>query len=245
MRLDLKYFEYLSLLHLDATQEKVSANFHACKNESTLPSTNRVFFQNRITADDIQQLKQFYRNTAFTIWLNKTNFFGNQDALQLGFEKRTSYPLMLANLKDLDVYQENSLIKIEQITSKDAIVNFWSELVSTAYNISSVEFKKFITYLVSVKNFDNIKFYVGYFNHLPAATSMFIQRNDAIDIHWVGTLPEFRNKGLGQAVTVLPLQKIKTTNLVQTAILYASAMGKPLYEKIGFSEAGECYVYFK
>jgi hypothetical protein len=244
MRLDTKYFEYLSLLHLDSTQEKLSANFRACKNESILPSTNRVFFASRITADDIKKLKQFYGRTPFTIWLNKTNSGGNQDALQLGFEKRSSYPLMLANLEDLDLYQENPSIRVEQVTSKDFIINFWSVLVSSAYNISSLEFKKFVTYLVSVTEFNHIQFYTGYFNHVPAATSMFIERNDVIDIHWVGTLPEFRHKGLGQAVTVFPLQKIKATNLIQTAILYASAMGKPLYKKIGFSEAEECYIYW-
>lgn len=33
--------------------------------------------------------------------------------------------------------------------------------------------------------------------------------------------------------------------IIQTAVLYASSMGKPLYEKIGFSEAGECQVWLR
>ena len=243
MRIDTKYLEYLSLLHLDSQQEKLSDNFQACKNESALPSTNRVFFHNRITTSDIQQLKQFYNNKPFTIWLNKANSAGNKDAQQLGLEKRCSYPFMLASLQDVHLSLDNPLIRIEQITSKVSLINFWSDLVAIAYNIPTTEFKKFVTYLVSVKKFNHIKFYVGYFNHVPAATSMFIERDDAVDIHWVGTLPEFRNKGLGQAVTVLPMQTIKTTNTIHTALLFASEMGKPLYEKIGFSEAGECNVY--
>ena len=244
MEIDKKHLEYLSFLHLDPQQEKLSENFGVCKNESILPSTNRAFFQNRVTLDDIQQLKQFYENKPFTIWLNNTNSEGNKNAQHFGLEKRYSYPFMLANLKDLDLCQEkNSLIRVDQITSKDLIINFWSDLVSTVYNTSSTEFKKFVTYLASVKKFNHIKFYVGYFNHSPAATSMLIERDDAVDIHWVGTLPEFRNRGLGQAVTVSPLQKINTPNVIKTAILYASAMGKPLYEKIGFSEVGECHVY--
>jgi ribosomal protein S18 acetylase RimI-like enzyme len=244
MELDTKYFEYLSLLHLDSTQEKLSTNFSACKNHSILPSTNRVFFPGSIRTDDIKQLKQFYKNTPFTIWLNKTNSAGNQDALKLGFEKRASYPLMLANLNDLYLHQKKASIQVEQITAKDSIIHFWSELVSTAYSISSIEFKKFTDYLVSVQKFHDMKFYVGYFNNSPAATSMVIQRDNAVDIHWVGTLPAFRNKGLGHAVTVFALQEIATVNLSQPAILYASAMGKPLYEKIGFSEVGESYIYF-
>jgi ribosomal protein S18 acetylase RimI-like enzyme len=242
MKVDTRYFEYLSLSHLDPTQEKLSENFIACKNTSILPSTNRVFIQNRITENDIQQLKQFYGNVPFTLWVDKNNIRGNEDAELLKFEKRAFYPLMLANLQPMS-YPENPAIKIAQITSKDSITNFWSDLVSTAYNISPDEFRKFVTYLTSVRKFNDIRFYVGYFDNLPAATSMVIQRENLVDIHWVGTLPEFRNKGLGQAVTVFPLNEIK--KIIKTAILYASAMGKPLYEKIGFSEVGECYVWIR
>jgi hypothetical protein len=242
VKVNTQYFEYLSLLHLDFAQEKLSENFTACKNTSVLPSTNRVFIPNRITESDIQELKQFYGNIPFTLWINKNNVFGNEDAQQLKFEKRSSYPLMSANLQYIS-YQENHRIKIEKITSKDSIINFWSDLVSTAYNISANEFRKFVTYLTSVSKFKDIRFYVGYFDNLPAATSMVIQRENVVDIHWVGTLPEFRNKGLGQAITVFPLHEIKKT--IKTAILYASVMGKPLYEKIGFSEVGECYVWIK
>lgn len=240
MKIDPRYFEYLSLVHLDLQQERSTENFIACKNTSILPSTNRVFIPNRITENDIQKLKQFYGNIPFTFWINKNNTLGNEDAYQLKLEKRASYPLMLADLQPVS-YQENSEIKVEKITSKNSIVNFWSDLVSTAYHVSADEFKKFVTYLTSVNKFNDIKFYVGYFNNSPAATSMIIERGDVVDIHWVGTLPEFRNKGLGQAVTVFPLHEIKKT--IKTAILYASEMGKPLYEKIGFSEVGGCHVY--
>ena len=242
MKIDTLYFEYLALSHLDPAQEKISENFIACKNTSILPSTNRVFIQNRITANDIQQLKQFYSNVPFTLWIDKKNLLGNEDAKLLKFEKRSCYPLMLANLQPIN-YQNNPTIKIEKITSKDLIIHFWSDLVAAAYNISADEFRKFVTYLTSVRKFNDIKFYVGYFNNLPAATSMIIQRQNLVDIHWVGTLPEFRNKGLGYAVTVFPLNENK--KIIKTAILYASAMGKALYEKIGFAEIGECNVWIK
>ena len=49
MKIDTRYFEYLSLLHLDSRLEKLSVNFMACKNKSMLPSTNRVFIKKRVT----------------------------------------------------------------------------------------------------------------------------------------------------------------------------------------------------
>lgn len=165
--MDTRYFEYLSLLHLDADQEIISPNFRACKNESKLLSTNRVFISKRITKNDIQQLKDFYGNIPFTIWLDKNNLLAIEDIRQLSFEQFSSYPLMLANLKNINSYQTNPLIKINQILSKDLIINFWSDLVATAYNISIIEFRKFVTYLVSVNKFNHMKFYIGYFNNYP------------------------------------------------------------------------------
>ena len=55
-----------------------------------------------------------------------------KDAQQLKFETRSTYPLMLANLKEISLYQENPLIQVNQLISKDSIINLWSDLVSLA-----------------------------------------------------------------------------------------------------------------
>src|SRR5205085_7048748 len=128
------------------------------------------------------------------------NFHGNDDAKRFTFEKCISYPLMLINLQEIS-YQKDSAIKIEKIISRDRIIHFWSDLVANAYHISIAEFREFVKYLTYIDGFNTIKFYAGYYNNFPAATSMLIHRNNVVDIHWVGTLPELSNKVLGSAVT--------------------------------------------
>ena len=86
-----------------------------------------------------------------------------------------------------------------------------------------------------------MRFYVGYYKNEPCAASMLILRKDITDIHWVGTLPAYRKKGIGHAISHWPLHDIK--NKVTNAILFASEMGKPLYESMGFITVAESQVY--
>jgi len=51
----------------------------------------------------------------------------------------------------------------------------------------------------------------------------------------LGTIPAYRKRGLGFAVSRHALVEAKK-NGYKTALLFASVMGKPLYEKIGFRE---------
>lgn len=240
-RLD-QFFSYLSFLDLDPSQEKWSENFMACKSKSALPSANRVYIPNNFTQQDLLDLEKYFGKLPFTIWLDNNNQIGNESLQKKGFKPHITYPLMVANLNHLPEYYKNPAIKVNRIISNDKILTLWVSLVSAAYNnISIVEFRKLISYFLSTTNPENIHFYIGYYNNHPCSTSMLIIRNGVADIHWVGTLPEYRKKGIGYAITCSPLHEIK--NSISQAILYASVMGKPLYEQMGFVEEGASLVY--
>ncbi len=241
MQIDVKYFRYLSFLQLDLQKEMTSKNFSACKNESTLAFTNRVFVPQGITAADAQQLKEFYGDRPFTLWIDRKNIGGIEDVKTLQYQHRITFPLMALDLQYLQNNKINPEIKMELITSKDLITTLWSDLVAKIYGVPAEELRKVVAYFVATEQFHKMHFYIGYLNHQAAATAIFIQRDDVVDIHWVGTLPEFRNQGLGRAITLYPLHELKKS--VNTAILYASEMGKPMYEKMGFSVVGECEVH--
>ncbi len=61
-------------------------------------------------------------------------------------------------------------------------------------------------------------------------------------LHLVATLPAYRGKGLGYAVSQKPLIDAQQRG-ASHAILLASEMGKPVYQKIGFKEYALCNVY--
>jgi hypothetical protein len=223
-------------------KEKWSKNFKASKSGSILPFANRVFVSHNIHEQDIEELKSFYGEMPFTIWVDKANLLANENIAKMGLKLLANYPLMAANINNISLLPENSAIKVTQLFSKEEIYSLWVPLVTSAYkNVSIIEFKKFVSYLLSTACSKDMRFYVGYYNDKPCATSMLIIRDGVADIHWVGTIPDYRNKGLGYAVSCFLLHEIKT--IVPTAILYASVVGKPLYKKIGFTEISESHVY--
>ena len=87
-----------------------------------------------------------------------------------------------------------------------------------------------------------LRLYVAYYNGRAAAASMALHHGKIIAMHWIATIPEFRNKGLGFAVTHKPLVDSKA-NGIEQAVLLASAMGKPVYERIGFKQYAVYNVY--
>ena len=67
--------------------------------------------------------------------------------------------------------------------------------------------------------------------------------NGLLAIYDVSTKPSQRGKGLGRFVTLAPLIKLRAEGHT-TAILQASEMGAPIYEKLGFQSTGTFPLYF-
>lgn len=57
-------------------------------------------------------------------------------------------------------------------------------------------------------------------------------------LHMIGTVPHGRGKGIGRSMTEFLLLKAKTKG-VANVVLHASAMGKTVYEKLGFKAYGD------
>lgn len=232
-----KYFKSLSFLGLDNKQEMHSINFSAFKSGSNLQFCNRAFINENITMKNLNEVKSFFSTLPFSIWINEENKHALHLVNEAGFNFHTVYPLMSLNLNKIHSCPRNNKISVKQITTEYEILNLWVSLVVKSYNIIDVlSFQKYVSCLINKADF-----YIGYYEDKPAATNMTIFRDDTIDIHWIGTVPEYRKKGLGEIVTCFPLLQRDTQ--ATKSILYASDMGKPLYEKMGFAVEGACHVY--
>jgi len=235
------YFEYLSYLHLHKVKELHAPGFKAFNSGSSLSFCNRVFISKHAEPKDFSTIKNFYNDTPFTLWIDDHNKPG-QDLMQaLGLNWLTSYPLMLLDLANWTKPIIDKKITVKQLDSQADILNHWISLVARAYHIDQPEFKKLIEYFLASPQASNIQFYIGYYDNTPAATSMVIRREKLVDVHWVGTLAEFRHRGLGLAVSSTPLRQLPKS--YETAILYASAMGQSVYEKIGFTTVSKAQIY--
>jgi ribosomal protein S18 acetylase RimI-like enzyme len=69
----------------------------------------------------------------------------------------------------------------------------------------------------------------------PAATAMALLSHGIGGIYWVGTRPEARQRGLGEAVTAAATRWAFEQG-ARAVVLQASVQGEPVYRKMGFRE---------
>lgn len=89
----------------------------------------------------------------------------------------------------------------------------------------------------------NLRFYLGTVGGEPACTSALVTTESVAGIYWVATLPAFRGNGLGEAVTWEAVKEGIDAGC-DVASLQASAMGRPVYQRMGF-ETPLHYVHFE
>lgn len=79
------------------------------------------------------------------------------------------------------------------------------------------------------------QYFIGYLNGKPVATVMLFLAAGVAAIHYVVTLPEARNRGIGTAMTAYALREAKRLGY-RVAILTASEDGIHIYKRLGFQE---------
>lgn len=76
----------------------------------------------------------------------------------------------------------------------------------------------------------------------PVATATYMLADGIVGVYDVSTVPEARQRGIGTAMTVAALQAGRAAGY-EIAFLQPSAMGRPLYERLGFRQCCTCDVY--
>jgi GNAT superfamily N-acetyltransferase len=73
----------------------------------------------------------------------------------------------------------------------------------------------------------------------PAATGISIVAGDWVGVFIIGTVPAYRRRGLGAALTAKLVVDAVARNGVSRALLQSSVMGKGVYESLGFATVDE------
>jgi GNAT superfamily N-acetyltransferase len=82
------------------------------------------------------------------------------------------------------------------------------------------------------------RLFIGQVDGTPTAVSLAFVDGGTVGLYGVGTVPQQRGKGYGAALTVAGMLWGRTHG-ARTAVLEASELGRPVYERLGFRTAFE------
>lgn len=86
--------------------------------------------------------------------------------------------------------------------------------------------------------------FLAYWDGIPCAISSFVGARLGAGIYNVVTLPAYRGRGLGRALTLTVMQSAQKAGY-STSMLFATTSGFPVYKRLGFEtvSTGDLYIW--
>jgi GNAT superfamily N-acetyltransferase len=242
MIFELLFLQYLLYMDLGSYLfDFKTEHAFAMKSSSLLASNNRVCSNDLINQNDIAIMQSYFGTIPFSWYVNAKNTEQITLLQTHGFTYETSYLAMGIDLAIVEQQKYSDAITIKEISMPN--LEKWVDIATQSYRIENTfEYAAFMKWVMLRAKPGQVHLYMAFYNGIPAAVSMTIQHKSILCLHKVGTLPTFRGKGLGYAMSHKPLYDGKLRGCTH-AFLLASAQGKPVYEKIGFESYEEYQVY--
>lgn len=118
-----------------------------------------------------------------------------------------------------------------EIRSDPDLLSTHIQLVAGAFNLPVSAIKSFMT--SGIVDVPGLSIHVGYAGGIPVATSFSLVHGETVNIFNVATNAAYRGRGLGTALTQAAIDAGRDRGAT-VACLQSSAMGVPVYERMGF-----------
>lgn len=191
----------------------------------------------------ITENMKFYREKELAMlwWIfpssTPENLLSLLENADLQFSKE-GMPGMACDLRDitenhLEKALKRSQIKLMKVTT-DNNLKLWGKVFQEGFSLPKTITEMFLDLfkLFGSPFLDN---YLAIFQEQPVAIASVLYYGGIAGIFNVATLPDYRGKGIGTAITLAPLLDAKK-NGYEIAWLESSEMGINLYKRIGFQE---------
>ncbi len=189
---------------------------------------NRLWFKQPINQPNIDKAKEQIRSVASPLIVPHWELDGSE---QYKLLEQNSFKLIFEqigmHMETPSAFEEQEDFSLQRIsTRKEA--NLWAELYPQAFGYK-------IGAHILEKTWDAIAFYLALHKNQPVGTAIIYQTGAVAGIHGVGVIPEMRKKGFAEQI-MKQLINISKENQAKHLVLQASAMGKGIYERLGFKE---------
>jgi ribosomal protein S18 acetylase RimI-like enzyme len=130
---------------------------------------------------------------------------------------------------------------VDDIKKLDDFIQIYCELIPCDTDAIKIFYERASEHILNPESL--LKFFVGYFQDQPAATSALFMDENSAGVWDVTTLPQFRRRGIGTDMTLQTLFYAFDNVGRCIGVLIASEDGEPVYRKIGFQKLKDFYVF--
>jgi len=130
-----------------------------------------------------------------------------------------------------------------QVVEDEDTLKVWVKTFIEGYGLPSTETAGLFKLLHGMGLDLPLRYYLGYWQGKPVATSSLFLSEDAAGVYCVATIPQARGNGFGTALTLAPLRDAKDLGN-QVGILQSSDAGFPIYQRLGFRQVGTMDYYY-
>jgi hypothetical protein len=245
------FFETLGVC--DNIKVKTSPSILTVSSDIPFPLFNCVLSttnDEHIATVEISNLKsQSSINSTPVMWSISNDLQSSKLKLLLekeSFVMSENAPGMALDLKTINKSNSNiDGLTITKVTNTGDL-RVWCETMVEGYGLPSFVGDALYEFNLDLweNNIYTVDNYIGYFNGQPVATSTVFFSAGVAGLYNVSTIASARNKGIGTAITLAPLNDAIEMEY-QVATLFSSELGLGVYQSIGFEQfsAMSQYVY--
>src|SRR4029079_11078687 len=190
------FLKYLLFMELgNPAVDYQTEHCYVMKSGSNLSFGNRVCSLQKPSDAEVDQIINFMGSTPFRWFVAASDNAVIEQLEKKGLHQVTEHPAMILNLEEAEHRAYPEGVEIKPVVSDDDL-RTWNSIVASGFEMPS-EFAKFTGYILTRAVPGTVKLYLAYYNGIPVATSMTIQRRNLISVHWIVTLEAYRGKGIG------------------------------------------------
>lgn len=146
-----------------------------------------------------------------------------------GWKEGKPAPAMVVELDKLSEDNGPDGLVLREVKNEEDL-HAWQELFALGYELPVA-----IGRLVRPKLGGSMQLFAALLDGKPVGTTGVFTHRGVPGIYCVSTVPEYRGRGIGGAITALPLIKAREHGY-RLGTLQASTMGYPVYKRLGFTD---------
>ena len=233
------------LLFLDPTigleYGMVTHHSYAFSKQADVGFCNAVCNQAVCDQLDVQGIKNYFGAIDFAWVINGNDQQSAEILQQSGLYVVGSLPAMMYDLSNFS-YKEIVGVQTIDLLDENAKHDF-IHVVSTTFSRSAQDYYNLFSYLQTfLYDPSALHVYLIYQEKIPVAVGMMLVHKNVATIHSIAVLPEYRGKGYSKLIVEKAMFDAQQKGS-ELALLLASSMGKPVYEKLGFKEYAMYSIY--